>query len=50
LVKIGNSIRIKSEIIHWIDKKVKESIFASRTHAFEYAVKQLMKSERQHRG
>jgi len=50
LVKISTSIRIKSEILHGIDDKVEESVFASRTHAFEYAVRQLMKRERRQRG
>ena len=50
MAKVGTSIRMKSEILRWIDKKVEESVFASRTHAFEYAVRQLMNSERQQRG
>ena len=44
--KIGTSMRMKSDILQWIDEKVAESVFASRTHAVEYAVMQLMKSER----
>jgi len=50
MVKIGISLRIKSEMLHWIDKKVEEFVFASRTHAFEYVVRQLMKSKRRQRG
>ena len=46
MAKVGTSIRMKSEILHWIDGKVEESVFASRTHAVEYALTQLMKSER----
>jgi len=37
---------MKSDILHWIDEKIKESVFASRTHAVEFAVKQLMNRER----
>jgi len=33
-------------ILKWIDEKVKERVFSSRSHAFEYAVRQLMKRER----
>jgi len=33
------------EIIRWIDKRVKDRIFSSRTHAFEYALRQLMKRD-----
>lgn len=45
MVKIGTSFRIKSEILNWIDEKVNESVFASRTHAVEFALRQLMKRE-----
>ena len=44
LVKRGTSIYMDSEILNWIDEKVDERIFASRSHAFEYAIRQLMKN------
>ncbi|HUV54725.1 MAG TPA: hypothetical protein VMW03_05925 [Candidatus Krumholzibacteriaceae bacterium] len=50
MAKVGTSIRMKSDILRWVDEKVEESVFASRIHAFEYAVRQLMKSERRQRG
>ncbi|MCW4050828.1 MAG: ribbon-helix-helix domain-containing protein [Candidatus Bathyarchaeota archaeon] len=50
MAKVGTSIRMDSDILRWIDDRVKERIFASRTHAFEYAIRQLMKSERRQRG
>jgi len=31
------------DTLHWIDNRVRERIFASRSHAFEYAVRKLMK-------
>lgn len=46
MVKIGTSIRIKSEILSWVDENVEESVFTSRTHAVEYALGQLMKNDR----
>jgi len=39
-------MRMKSDILRWIDEKVNECVFASRTHAVEYAVRQLMNRER----
>ena len=42
-VKIG--IAVSPEILEWIDRKVKEKVFANRSHAFEYAIYQLMKKE-----
>ncbi len=34
------------KILRWIDKRVRERVFSSRSHAFEYALMQLMKRER----
>lgn len=49
MIKIDTSIRIKSEILHGVDEKVDESVFASRTHAVEYALRHLMNSDRRQR-
>jgi len=46
LTKIGTSMRMDRDLLSWIDERVKERIFASRTHAVEYAVRQLMNRER----
>ena len=35
--KISTSVRRDREIIRWIDKRVKDRVFSSRTLAFEYA-------------
>ncbi|MBA7702304.1 hypothetical protein ES703_111064 [subsurface metagenome] len=43
VTRSGTSITMDREILHWIDEKVKERIFASRSHAFEYAIRYLMK-------
>ena len=45
MVRIGTSIRMNGDVLKWIDEKVRERVFASRTHAFEYAVRQLMRRE-----
>jgi len=45
LAKINTAVRMPREIIRWIDKRVEERVFSSRTHAFEYALRQLMKRE-----
>ena len=42
MTKIGTSMRMDADLLSWIDERVKEKVFASRTHAVEYAVKQLM--------
>jgi len=45
LAKINTSVRMDGEIIRWIDKRIDDRTFASRTHAIEYALRQLMKRE-----
>jgi len=46
LVKSTVSITVDREVLRWISCKVEERVFASRSHAFEYAVTQLMKNEK----
>lgn len=45
MAKIGTSMRMNRNLLSWIDERVKEGVFASRTHAVEYAVRQLMNRE-----
>jgi Arc/MetJ-type ribon-helix-helix transcriptional regulator len=33
-------------VLRWIQGKVEEGVFASRSHAIEYAVRQLMRQEK----
>lgn len=39
-------MRMDRDLLSWIDERVKERVFATRTHAVEYAVRQLMNRER----
>lgn len=43
VTNIKLSVSIDEDLVAWIDQEIKEKRFASRTHAFEYAIKQLMK-------
>ena len=43
MVRSGTSITMDRDVLKWIDERVKESVFASRSHAFEYAIKELMR-------
>lgn len=45
MVKVRVSVTIDNEFLQWIDEKIKERVFANRSHAFEYAIKQLMSKE-----
>ena len=47
LTRSGTSITMDREVLSWIDERVKERIFASRSHAFEYAIRFLMKHRKQ---
>ena len=40
------SITVDRDVLRWICAKVEEEVFASRSHAFEYSVRQLMKKEK----
>ncbi|NIP62097.1 MAG: hypothetical protein GWN01_11950 [Nitrosopumilaceae archaeon] len=37
------TVSIDKEILKWIDSKIDDSVFANRSHCFEFAVKQMMK-------
>ena len=39
------TVTIDKELLEWIDKKVKEKIFASRSHGLEFLIKQKMIQE-----
>ena len=48
LAKSVISVTINRDVLRWVRVKVKEGVFASRrSHAVEYAVRQLMKQEKQ---
>jgi Arc/MetJ-type ribon-helix-helix transcriptional regulator len=40
-------VTIREDIVHWIDKQVEKLRFASRSHALEYAMLQLMQEEKE---
>lgn len=43
--KLRVSVTIDKKFLEWIDNKVKELVFANRSHAFEYAIKHLIDVE-----
>jgi len=49
LSKTGTSVYMDRKILYWIDEKIKERVYRNRSHAFEYAVAQLMKNDRHQR-
>ena len=43
MARSGTSITMDRDVLKWIDERVKERVFSSRSHALEYAVRELMK-------
>jgi len=40
------SVTIRKELLEWIDQKVEDLTYASRSHAIEYALAKLKESKR----
>lgn len=40
------TISLDRRFLDWVDEKVNERIFASRSHAIEFAIKRLMEEEK----
>jgi len=49
MVRIKTSITLEKQFLAWVEKKIEEKIFASRSHAIEYALKKLMDQEKEER-
>lgn len=47
MVKVKTAVTLEKELIEWIDGKIKEGIFSSRSHAIRYALIQLKKREKE---
>jgi len=45
LTKKKTSVSLDEELLDWIEKKIKERKFASVSHAVEYALEELRKTE-----
>ena len=45
MAKIRVYATIREDLVKWVDKQVDKLRFANRSHALEYAIKQLMEKE-----
>lgn len=43
--KIKTSLSIDKELVRWMDERIKEKRFATRTHAVEFALQSLVNEE-----
>lgn len=43
-------VTIDRDLLGWVDGMIEEKVFASRSHAVEYALKQLMEDSRGKQG
>ena len=41
------TVNMDEEILDWIEEKIKEKQFATRSHSLEYAITRLMKAEKE---
>ena len=41
------TITIDNKLLNWLDSKVKDRIFANRSHGFEYLIKQKINEEKE---
>ena len=46
MVKKRLQVTVREDIVDWIDQQIETLRFASRSHAIEYALVQLMKKEK----
>lgn len=46
MVKKRLQVTVREDIVKWIDQQIETLRFASRSHAIEYALVQLMKKEK----
>jgi len=46
MVKKQVTVNIDEDLLEWIEKKIKEKQFATRSHGLEYAVMHLINEER----
>jgi Arc/MetJ-type ribon-helix-helix transcriptional regulator len=46
MAKVRLQVTVREDIVKWIDKQVETLRFASRSHAIEYALGELMKQEK----
>ena len=46
LAKKRLQVTIRDDLVKWMDKEIKEFRFASRSHAIEFAIMQLVKNEK----
>jgi Arc/MetJ-type ribon-helix-helix transcriptional regulator len=46
MTKVRLQVTVREDIVKWVDQQVEKLRFASRSHAIEYALSQLMEAEK----
>jgi Arc/MetJ-type ribon-helix-helix transcriptional regulator len=46
MTKVKTSIALDVDLLKWVDLQIEKKRFANRTHAIEYALQQLVESEK----
>lgn len=42
------TVTLDKDLLEWLDSKIKDKVFANRSHGFEFLVKKKMKEEDKH--
>jgi len=45
MARIKTAVTLEKELLDWMDEKIREGVFSSRSHAVRYALLQLMKKK-----
>jgi Arc/MetJ-type ribon-helix-helix transcriptional regulator len=46
MAKVRLQVTVREDIVKWIDQQIEKLRFASRSHAIEYALSQLIENEK----
>ena len=46
VVRVKTSITMDRAVLEWVRRRIEDGIFASKSHAIEYALRHLMREEK----
>ena len=49
MVRVKTSITMDRVVLEWVKRRIEDGIFASKSHAIEYALRHLMREEGKNR-
>lgn len=49
VVRVKTSITMDRAVLEWVRRRIEDGVFASKSHAIEYALKHLIREEKKNR-